>query len=219
MPSDQQSLLDRTIGCGVVAVVRLPSSANAVPLAGALARGGVSVVEFTMTMPDALDAIAEVRRELGDEVIVGAGTVLDAETATEALEAGARFVVAPTVNPEVIQVAHQRGALAVPGALSPTEIDLAMRSGADLVKLFPGRVATPGYFRDVLGPFPTARLFPTGNVDLNTAPEYIAAGAVAVGVGKALVAAEAVEAGAWDEIERRARLFRAVVDDARGGHR
>lgn len=208
--------LDRMLGSGIVAVVRLDSADRLVDLARALVRGGVAAVEITLTVPGALEAIAAASTELGDDALIGAGTALHPEDARRSLEAGARFVVSPTVNPEVVRTTRDAGAVAVPGALTPTEIDLAMRSGADLVKLFPGRVATPGYFRDVLGPFPTARLLPTGNVDLTTAPEYFRAGAVAVGVGKALVDPEAVRTGDWDTIERLARGFRRAIDDVRG---
>lgn len=208
--------LARMLDSGIVAVVRLDSADRLVELARALVRGGVEAVEITLTVPGALQAIAAASTELGDDALIGAGTVLHLEDARRSLEAGARFVVAPTVDPDVVRTTRDAGAVAVPGALTPTEIDLAMRSGADLVKLFPGRVATPGYFRDVLGPFPTARLLPTGNVDLTTAPEYFRAGAVAVGVGKALVDPDAVRTGDWDTIERLAREFRRTIDDVRG---
>lgn len=205
----------RVIECGVIAVVRMTRSDNLVGAARALVVGGVETIEVTMTTPGALDVIAEASRVLGDDVLIGAGTVLDAEQARQAVAAGADFLVAPTVDADVIAVARKAGIAMVSGALTPNEIDRAMRLGADLVKLFPGRVATPGYFKDVLGPFPTARLLPTGNVDLTTAPEYIRAGAVAVGVGKALVDAAAVEAGDWDTLTSRARAFTTVVRSAR----
>lgn len=208
-------VVERIVGCGVIAVVRMDRSENLVGAARALAAGGVVSVEVTMTTPGALDVIAEAERALGGEVLIGAGTVLDAEQAQQAVDAGADFLVAPTVDAGVIAVAQRAGLAMVPGALTPGEIDRAMHLGAPLIKLFPGRVATPGYFKDVLGPFPTARLLPTGNVDLVTAPEYIRAGAVAVGVGKALVDAAAVAAGDWDELTRRARAFVDVVRGAR----
>jgi 2-dehydro-3-deoxyphosphogluconate aldolase/(4S)-4-hydroxy-2-oxoglutarate aldolase len=208
-------VVDRIVGCGVIAVVRMARSENLVGAARALATGGVEAVEVTMTTPGALEVISEASRVLGDAVVIGAGTVLDAEQARRAVEAGARFLVAPTVDAEVIAVARQAGVTIIAGALTPNEIDRAMRLGADLIKLFPGRVATPGYFKDVLGPFPTARLLPTGNVDLTTAPEYIRAGAVAVGVGKALVDVAAVVAGDWATLTDRARAFTAVVHSAR----
>lgn len=209
------TVVARVIECGVIAVVRMDRSENLVGAARALAAGGVASVEVTMTTPGALDVIAAAGRALGGDVLIGAGTVLDADQARAAVEAGADFLVAPTVDADVIAVAREAGLPMVAGALTPGEIDRAMRLGASLIKLFPGRVATPGYFKDVLGPFPTARLLPTGNVDLTTAPEYIRAGAVAVGVGKALVDARAVAAGDWAGLTERARAFVSVVDEAR----
>lgn len=214
VPADD--VVARIVECGVIAVVRMDRSDNLVGAARALAAGGVVAVEVTMTTPGALEVIAEAGRALGGDVLVGAGTVLDARQARQALDAGADFLVAPTVDPDVVAAAHEAGVPMVPGALTPNEIEQAMRLGAQLVKLFPGRVATPGYFKDVLGPFPTARLLPTGNVDLTTAPEYIRAGAVAVGVGKALVDSAAVAAGDWQALTERARAFTAVVRSARG---
>lgn len=212
-PADR--IVDRVVEGGVIAVVRMDHSDNLVGASRALAAGGGVSIEVTMTTPGALDVIAEARRELGDDVLVGAGTVLDQAQAQRAIDAGAAFLVAPTVNPDVIAAARRAGVAMVAGALTPSEIDRAMTLGASLVKLFPGRVATPGYFRDVLGPFPTARLLPTGNVDLDTTPEYIRAGAVAVGVGKALVDATAVRAGDWAELTRRAQAFTTAVHGAR----
>jgi 2-dehydro-3-deoxyphosphogluconate aldolase/(4S)-4-hydroxy-2-oxoglutarate aldolase len=123
--------------------------------------------------------------------------------------------VSPSFDRETIEVAHRYSVAAIPGCLTPTEIAQAWSAGADIVKLFPGRVATPGYFSDLLGPFPDVRLMPTGNVDLDTAPRYIEAGAVAVGVGKALVDAAALKARDWATIKERARQFRDIVDRAR----
>lgn len=207
--------LSRLLESGIIAVIRLESSENLVELSRALVRGGVSSVEITMTTPNALGVIEKICAELAGEALIGAGTVLDAATAQRAVQAGASFIVSPTLDPAVIEATKAAGALAIPGALSATEINRAMQLGADVVKLFPGRVATPGYFRDVLGPFPSARLMPTGNVSIETAPQYIEAGAVAVGVGKALVDQAALRERNWDALEERARTFRNVVDGAR----
>jgi 2-dehydro-3-deoxyphosphogluconate aldolase/(4S)-4-hydroxy-2-oxoglutarate aldolase len=198
----------------VVAVVRIDDPTGVVELARALGRGGVSMFEVTMTVPGALTAIETTVAEFGDEVIVGAGTVLDATTASMAVSAGASYIVSPILDVGVIETAHLRGAAAMPGCLTPTEIATAWRAGAEVVKLFPGRVATPGYFKDLKGPLPQVRMMPTGNVNLETAPQYIAAGAVAVGVGKALVDVEALRSGDWDTITERARAFRRAVGTA-----
>jgi 2-dehydro-3-deoxyphosphogluconate aldolase/(4S)-4-hydroxy-2-oxoglutarate aldolase len=201
---------------GIVAVVRSESSENLVRLAQSLADGGVRLVEITMTVPSALHVIERAVHELGSDVVIGAGTVLDGTAARMAIAAGAGFVVGPCLCVEMIEVAHLYGVAAVPGCLSPTEIAQAWRAGADVVKLFPGRVATPGYFRDMRGPFPQVRLMPTGNVDLDTAAEYIRAGAVAVGVGRALVDPTALQSGDWDTISETARRFCHVIKSARG---
>lgn len=219
---DKQTLtdtvvLDRILATGIVAVVRLRESTGMIPLAHALDEGGVAAIEITLTMPGALEAIRSVRDAMGPESVVGAGTVLDADQAAAAIAAGADFIVGPTVCPEVIATAKEAGRPVVAGALTPTEVHKALVLGADIVKMFPGRVATPGYFRDILGPLPTARLMPTGNVDLETAPQYIAAGAVGVGVGKALVDPVAVAGGDWGTVTARARRFREAIDQAKRG--
>ena len=201
---------------GVVAVVRVDEPRDLTGLAVALGNGGVRLVEITMTVPGALDALSATVRELGDDVLIGAGTVLDAATARIAILAGAAYVVAPSLDVEVIAMAHRYGVAAIPGCLTPTEIVEAWASGADAVKLFPGRVATPGYFADLRGPLPQVKMMPTGNVDLETAPEYIRAGAIAVGVGKALVDGSALRTRDWDTITANARRFREVVAAARG---
>jgi 2-dehydro-3-deoxyphosphogluconate aldolase/(4S)-4-hydroxy-2-oxoglutarate aldolase len=198
-----------------VAVVRVDDASGLIALADALRAGGVVHTEITMTVPGALGAIEATVREHGDEVFIGAGTVLDATTARLAINAGASFVVGPNLDPDVIAMARRYGVMVVPGALTPTEIVQAWSAGADVVKLFPGRVATPGYFKDLKGPLPQVRLMPTGNVDLETAAQYIAAGAVAVGVGKALVDQAAFKEARWPVISENARRFRDAVDGAR----
>lgn len=200
---------------GVVAVLRTTQPDDLVAVARALAQGGVRLVEITMTVPGALDVIRDATHELGDAAAIGAGTVLDASTARLAILAGASFIVGPTFDPDVADVCHLFDRAYIPGALTPTEILTAWRSGVAAVKVFPGRVATPGYFQDVLAPLSQVRMLPTGNVDLVTAPEYIAAGAVAVGVGKALVDLGSRDGIDGDRITANARAFREVVDAAR----
>lgn len=201
---------------GVVAVVRAEDRLDLEGLAGALRDGGVRLIEITMTVPGALGAIEAIARQLGRDVLVGAGTVVDPMTARLAISAGATFIVGPSLDENVISMAHLYGVAAIPGCLTPTEITHATAAGADVIKLFPGRIATPEYFTDLLrGPFPHVRLMPTGNVDLRTTSEYVRAGAVAVGVGKALVNQEAVQARDWEAIAERARQFRGAVDAAR----
>jgi 2-dehydro-3-deoxyphosphogluconate aldolase / (4S)-4-hydroxy-2-oxoglutarate aldolase len=200
---------------GVVAVIRMTHAADLVSVARALAVGDVRLVEITMTVPDAIEVIRGAVRSLGDEAFIGAGTVLDAATASRAIDAGAAYIVGPCLVPEVIETCRRADRLVAPGALTPTEIVEAWSLGADVVKVFPGRVATPGYLADLRGPLPHIPLMPTGNVDLATTPEYIRAGAVAVGVGKALVDPDAVRAGDMARITAAARDFRRLVDEAR----
>jgi len=216
MTASREEVLRVLTETGVVAVVRIDESAELVGLSRALADGGVRLVEITMTVPGALSAIEATVAQLGADIFVGAGTVLDPTTARLAVSAGASFVVGPSLNEEVIAVSHLYGVAVIPGCLTPTEIAHAWSAGADVIKLFPGRVATPGYFNDLRGPFPQVRLMPTGNVDLETTPQYIRAGAVAVGVGKALVDRDALHARDWPVITSLARQFRQVVDGARG---
>lgn len=216
MSQSRQEVVQALLDTGVVAVVRVDEPAELPRLARALLDGGVRMVEITMTVPGALQAIEAMARELEGEALIGAGTVLDATTARLAISAGAGFVVSPCLVPEVIAISHTYGVAVLPGCLTPTEIVAAWSAGADVIKLFPGRVATPGYFSDLKGPFPSIKLMPTGNVDRKTAPEYIKAGALAVGVGKALVDSAAMRAGDWAQITQNAREFRALVDEARG---
>lgn len=200
---------------GVIAVVRADSPDAMVDVAQALAEGGVTACEITMTVPGAIDAIRTVSRELGDEAVIGVGTVLDAPTAEEAIAAGAQFVVSPTLDPEVIETAHRHDKVAIPGALSPTEALGAWNAGADVVKIFPANHFGPQYFRDLHGPLPQIRLTPTGGVNLETTPQWIEAGAVAVGVGSALVRKDLIAASDWPQLSDLAARYVAAVASAR----
>jgi len=206
--------LERT---GLLAVVRARASEGLLEAFDALALGGVELIEVTTTVPGALELIEAAVARFGAALHVGAGTVLDRATATAAIDAGASFIVSPAFDAEIVAECRSRDAVAVPGCLTPTEVASALRSRPPFLKLFPGRVATPGYVRDLLGPFPSARFVPTGNVDLVTAPEYIGAGAAAVGVGKALLDPSAVAGRDFRTITEAARELRAVVDAARPG--
>lgn len=201
--------------CGVVAVIRLKDAGALGAVVDALAAGGVRALEVTMTVPGAIELIREIASSLPPGVVLGAGTVLDAETAQAAVEAGARYVVSPVFREEVLRVCHRFDVAALPGCFTPTEILEAWEAGADVVKVFPATALGPGYFRDLRGPFPQLRLMPTGGVSLANAGEWIRAGAVAIGVGTALVDAEAVAARRFDEITERARQFVAAVAAAR----
>lgn len=201
--------------CGVVAVIRLKDASTLGAVVDALAAGGVRALEVTMTVPGAIELIREIAPSLPPDAVLGAGTVLDAETAQAAIEAGARYVVSPVFREEVLRVCHRFDVAALPGCFTPTEVLGAWEAGADIVKVFPATALGPGYLRDLRGPFPQLRLMPTGGVSLANAGEWIRAGAVAIGVGTALVDAEAVAARRFGEITERARRFVAAVAAAR----
>lgn len=200
---------------GVVAVIRLPRAEQLHDVALALAEGGVRAVEVTMTVPGAAALIAGLAAALPDDIIVGAGTVVDAAAARQVIDAGARFVVGPVFRPEVIDVCRRNGVAVMAGCFSPTEILEAWDAGADVVKVFPAGVLGPSFLRDIRGPLPQVRLMPTGGVTLANAGEWIAAGAVAIGVGTALVDRELADARRFDEITRRARALAGAVAAAR----
>lgn len=200
---------------GVIAVVRADSPDAMVDVASALATGGVTACEITMTVPGAIDAIADIREALGDRVLVGVGTVLDGPTAERAIAAGAEFVVSPILDSEVIAAAHRSDKVAIPGALTPSEALAAWSAGADVVKIFPANHFGPRYFRDLRGPLPQLRLTPTGGVDLDTTPHWIEAGAVAVGVGSALVRRDLIEAADWPQLSELAARYVDAVASAR----
>jgi 2-dehydro-3-deoxyphosphogluconate aldolase/(4S)-4-hydroxy-2-oxoglutarate aldolase len=200
---------------GVVAVVRLDDLSRAVPLTEALVAGGVRAVEFTFTNPDAAAAITAAHEGLGGRALIGAGSVLDAETARVAILAGAAFVVTPTVSLPVIEICNRYGVATVIGALTPTEILTAWQAGATYVKVFPASLGGPRYLRDVRGPLPQVKLIPTGGVDAANAGEFIRAGAVAVALGSNLVDARSVANDDWPTITERAQAIVAAVANAR----
>lgn len=184
--------LARVLDCGLVAVVRAPDPTHLLNVIKALAEGGVCVAEVTLTVPNALDVIRAAKADLGNRVLLGAGTVLDPETARAAILAGAEFLVSPTVNLDVIKLARRYDKLIFPGAFTPTEILTAWEAGADVVKVFPAEVLGPPFFKAMRGPLPQVRLMPTGGVDLNTAGDFLRAGACCLGVGSQLVDPKAV---------------------------
>jgi 2-dehydro-3-deoxyphosphogluconate aldolase/(4S)-4-hydroxy-2-oxoglutarate aldolase len=196
----------------VVAVIRVKDPARLAAAAAALGRGGVRVLEITMTVPGAVGIIRDMARAKAPGTLVGAGTVLDAGTATDVIAAGADFVVAPVTDMDTVRACRDAGVLIAPGAFTPTEIVAAWRAGADIVKVFPATSLGPQFFRDIRGPLPQIRLMPTGGVTIENAKEFLAAGAAAVGLGTALVDAKAVEAGDWAALEERARRLMASLD-------
>ena len=208
MKDTQLATIRRT---GIVAVIRSSSGDQLVDVCSAFLAGGVEVMEITFTVPQAHRVLERVADKLGDKILLGAGTVLDSETARIALLAGAQFIVSPTVNLDIIRLCRRYDKLVMPGAFTPTEVMTAWEAGADLVKIFPSDFTGPSYLKVLHGPFPQIRLMPTGGVTLETAPAFLQAGAYAVGVGGALVDQAAIKAGDMAKLELLARAFSAVV--------
>jgi 2-dehydro-3-deoxyphosphogluconate aldolase/(4S)-4-hydroxy-2-oxoglutarate aldolase len=177
----------------------------------ALAEGGVTVAEVTFTVPNAMDVIREAKRQLGDRVLLGAGTVLDAEAANRAIDAGARFIVSPVCRTALIETCHRRDVAVLPGCYSPTEILTAWAAGADFVKVFPARSLSPAFIRDVREPLPQVKLIPTGGITAENAADWLDAGVAAVGVGGALLDRGAIAAGRFEVVEAAARRLVAAV--------
>lgn len=215
MPTGRTATLARIETTGIIAVIRADSSEQLVEVCKALADGGVEAAEITMTTPGALEAISAARKAMGDRSIIGVGSVLDPETARLAILAGAQFIFAPTLNLSVIEMAHRYDKVVVPGALTPSEILSAWQGGADMVKVFPANHFGPKYFRDLLAPMPQLKLTPTGGVDLETAADWLNAGAACLGVGTSLVKKELIKAKDWGGLTKLARQFREVVEKTR----
>jgi 2-dehydro-3-deoxyphosphogluconate aldolase / (4S)-4-hydroxy-2-oxoglutarate aldolase len=212
-----KEVLAKIIGEGVVPVIRVASAGEAFEVAKAIHDGGISVVEVTMSVPGALEVMKEVTQKFGKEVLLGAGTILDPETARAALLSGAQFIVTPTLNLEVIRMCKRYSAVVVPGALTPTEILTAWEAGSDLVKVFPvAQVGGPAYIRALRGPLPHIPLVPTGGVNVQNAGEFIRAGAAAIAAGGELVDKKAVAEKKFSVIAENARKFVAEVKTARG---
>ncbi|NIN69775.1 MAG: bifunctional 4-hydroxy-2-oxoglutarate aldolase/2-dehydro-3-deoxy-phosphogluconate aldolase [Anaerolineae bacterium] len=208
--------LQRIVDCGVVAIVRFDRPEELVEVARAIRAGGVDVIEFTMTTPDALSILSASAEEFGDEVLLGAGTVLDPETARAAILAGAKYIISPTLNPRMIELCRRYGVIAVPGAFTPTEILTAWELGADLVKVFPAGAMGPGYIKDIMSPLPQVRLLPTGGVSLSNAAQFIEAGAAAVAAGSSLVDKRAVAEKDFARLTEVASAFATAIRQARG---
>jgi 2-dehydro-3-deoxyphosphogluconate aldolase / (4S)-4-hydroxy-2-oxoglutarate aldolase len=212
----KSEVLARIREVGLVPVVRAQSKDEAVRAADAIREGGVPILEITMTVPGATGVIEELARRLGSEVLVGAGTVLDAETARTCILAGAAFVVSPALDAGTIECCRRHGTAVLPGALTPTEVLAAWTSGADMVKVFPaGNLGGASYIKALKAPLPQIELVPTGGVSLDTAAAFIKAGASALGVGADLVDLKALRAGQAATITEKARRFVEIVRAAR----
>src|SRR3954452_16178678 len=212
----RDTILKRVLDGGIVAVVRAESGESLVKVVRALADGGVTAAEITFTVPDAIDVIRQVRKEVGDAIVLGAGTVLDTETARVALLAGAEYIVSPTVNVEVIRLCRRYDKAIMPGAFTPTEVLTAWEAGADVVKIFPSDLGGPAYLKALRGPLPQVRVMPTGGVDLITAEGFLKAGACCLGIGGSLVEPKAVASGDFARIQDLAGQYAAIVRRFRG---
>ena len=201
----RMSVIQQILTQKIVAVVRLEDYNRAVEVAQALVAGGINVLEFTLTGRGAFEAIRATRQALGDAVCVGVGTVLKTEDAEAAIDAGAQFAVTPALRRQVITTCVRRNTLILCGGFSPTELLEAYEAGAELVKVFPAQLGGPKFIKDVLAPMPFLKLVPTGGVSPENAREYLAAGAVAVGIGGNLVSTKLVAAGAFDQIAATAQ--------------
>lgn len=215
---NKQAVLARIRQVGLVPVVRAQSAEEAALAVDAIRAGGVPILEVTMTVPGAVALIQTLAGRFGDEALVGAGTVLDPETARAVILAGARFVVSPSLNLETIALCQRYGIAVFPGALTPTEVVTAWQAGADMVKVFPaGNLGGASYIKALKAPLPQVELVPTGGVSLKTAGDFIKAGAAALGVGADLVDLVAVREGRAGELTERARQYVEAVRQARQG--
>jgi len=202
---------------GVVAIIRLQDPHALHGVVQALAEGGVRALEVTMTVPRAIELIAELAPTLPDGFLLGAGTLIDAATTRRAITAGAQFIVSPVFRPDVISAGHEMDVPVMPGCFTATEILNAWEAGADIVKVFPATSVGPSYLKDIRGPLPHVKLMPTGGVSIDNVGDWLKAGAVAVGVGSALLDAKAIAAGSYGVIADNARRMIANVREARGG--
>ena len=213
--SARETVVEQIEDAGVVAVIRIKEPEKLRAVVDAISQGGVRALEVTMTVPGAVDLIRQLAPTLPTGFVLGAGTVLDADTAARVIDAGATFVVSPVFRRSVIDACHARGVPAMPGCFTPTEILEAWDAGADVVKVFPATALGPTFFKDIRGPLPQVKLMPTGGVTVENAGDWIRAGAVAVGVGTALLDAKAVAANAWDVLRRNAERIVANVRKAK----
>jgi 2-dehydro-3-deoxyphosphogluconate aldolase/(4S)-4-hydroxy-2-oxoglutarate aldolase len=200
---------------GIVAVIRLHDAEIISDVCRAVAAGGVTALEITMTTPGALEAIAELSKNKDEKTVIAVGTVLDVATAKKAIEAGAEFVVSPIFNKQIMDVCKEAGVPAIPGAYSPTEVYEAFKAGAEVVKIFPASVGGPDFFKAVKAVFPDIKVMPTGGVNLETIPAFVKAGAWALGTGSNLTPKEALANKDWEAITKVAQSFVQAAAEAR----
>lgn len=212
---NKSEVIEKIKQIGVLPVIRAESMDEARQVVEAVRKGGITTIEITMTVPNAVDLIADLSKSF-DDILIGAGTVLDAETAQKCIEAGAKFIISPALNFETIELCNQAEIAVMPGALTPTEILTAWNAGADFVKVFPASaVGGASYLKAVKAPLPHVKLVPTGGVSLDTAADFIKAGAEAVGVGGELVDLKAIRQNRPEIITERAKQFLEIIRIAR----
>ncbi len=213
---NKETVLSFIRDVGIVPVVRTSSAESAIKAVEAIYEGGIRAAEITMTVPGAIQALEAVADRFGDKIVLGAGTVLDPESARISMLAGAEFFVTPSLKLATIEMVKRYGKVIMPGALTPTEVLTAWEAGADIVKIFPcGNVGGPKYIRALKAPFPQIEMIPTGGVNLETAGEFLKAGACAVAVGAELVDAKTIKEGRYEIFTERARKFLEVIAAAR----
>jgi 2-dehydro-3-deoxyphosphogluconate aldolase / (4S)-4-hydroxy-2-oxoglutarate aldolase len=218
MPSSRTELTAAIETAGIVAILRAPSDRGLVDACRAMADGGLRVAEVPLTTPNALAVVETIDKELGDRILIGTGSVLGADDVQRSADAGARFIVSPITKPEVIQTSHALDLPCLPGALTPTEVQAAWELGGDIIKVFPAhRLGGPAYIRELLAPLPHLKLMPTGGVRLDSAGEWIKAGAVCLGVGTSIFRPDLVEAGDWQALTEHTRAFVQAVRAAQQG--
>lgn len=201
-PLAHQDITEQIVDSGITGIIRMEEADKILPVIDAIQAGGISCIEITMTTPGALELIEEVAEARGNDadMLLGAGSVLEAETVRRVVKAGARYIVSPVFKEELVNAAHQQGVPAIPGAFTPTEIQRAYESGSDLVKVFPASAVGPRYLKSVRAPLPHLQLVPTGGITVDNAGDWIRAGASAVGVGSALLSTDTVDAGHFDQL-------------------
>jgi 2-dehydro-3-deoxyphosphogluconate aldolase/(4S)-4-hydroxy-2-oxoglutarate aldolase len=211
-PSVKDHVLQELGSRSVVAVIRADGPAGVLETVNALVSGGLTAIEITLTTGGAIELIQKLAARYGrDEILLGAGTLLDAETTNAAIAAGAQYIVSPSVELEVIAECRKKNVVSIPGAYTPTELRAAVKAGADIVKIFPASLGGPGYIKDLLGPFPGVKLLPSGSVSFETVGAFFAAGAFAVAVGSLLVDKQLMREGRFDAIAEQTRRFMELV--------
>ncbi|MEJ5350191.1 MAG: bifunctional 4-hydroxy-2-oxoglutarate aldolase/2-dehydro-3-deoxy-phosphogluconate aldolase [Melioribacteraceae bacterium] len=211
---NRQNIIDEILKRKAVAVLRIKEPEKLKKVIEALAEGGITIAEITMTVPNAIQLIEKMSNELDKNIIIGVGSVLNSQVAEDAIKAGAKYVVSPIFKKEIIEKAHQYDIPAMPGCFSPTEIQTAYEAGADIIKVFPADVLGMAFFKGILAPMPHLKLMPTGGVTLTNAGEWLKAGACAVGIGSALLDKEAIQNEQYDKLTDNAKLVMKSINDA-----